>query len=467
MSLIRQPKQLFLLASVEMWKSFSHYGNRSLLMLYMIKSLNFSDSYAYGVYAIYGGLVELGGVLGGLVADRLFGLKRTILLGAALIALGHLSFSFENSLFLALGLIVLGSNLFSTNIFSLLGLYYEKNDPRREEGFTLFYMGLNFGGFLAAILCGIIAEKFGWHWGFGLAAFGMLIANVILFTSWKSLKGKGDLPKPVTLKKGALFTSLLIGSLLLISGIIAYENIALPILPWIGVISALGLGIYLIRSKILSLSKLFSLAIHLMALTFFFAIQEQMASSLIVFSERVVNNSIFGISIPISSIISINPLVIILLGTFISRLFKSTSSVVPHRLIYPFLISGVAYGILGLSCFLNPAQGQFPLLGVIGVMALVSLSELMIGPAVYSFCSGLSSEKNQGRIMGLIPIGFALASMIGGALSKSMAIESTSSTFSTYGQGFTTIALMSLAASLCLWGLKWIFKKTIPQESTS
>ena len=449
----RQPKQLFLLASVEMWKSFSHYGMRSLLMLYMLTQLKFSDSYAYGVYAIYGGLVELGGVLGGIVADRILGLKRTIMLGGCLIAVGHLCLSLEGSFFMALGFLIVGSNLFSTNIFSLVGLFYQEQDPRREEGYTLFYICLNLGALLATLLCGYAAERFGWHWGFGLAAIGMLIANLKLFGFSPLLDGKGEAPKSFEWTNALLLLAGIAGGLVIAAWAIENEEIALLLLPWISLAGALGVSFYLGRAKIVPKDKIIALGLRLMALILFFAVEEQMASSLMVFSERQVAKTLFGFSIPISSILSINPLIIITFGVFVSRFFhKYQPSLVPYRLIFPFAISGSAFAGLALGCFLEPPEAEFPLLAVMGAMALISLSELMIGPAVYSFCSEMAGPHHQGRVMGLVPIAFALASMLGGSLSKWMALEGTqmNSAYVTYGNGFSAIAALCLGCALLL-----------------
>src|SRR5262249_16053523 len=146
--------------------------------------LGYSDEKAFGLYALYTTLIELGGIGGGIVADRYLGLKRSIVLGGITIALGHLSMTVpysEFTFFLGLGLIVLRTSLFRSNVAAFLGHFYDENDPRREAGYTLYYTGINIGGFLATIGCGIVGEMYGWHAGFGLAAIGMLLGLIVLF----------------------------------------------------------------------------------------------------------------------------------------------------------------------------------------------------------------------------------------------------------------------------------------------
>lgn len=144
------PKGAFLISLTQMWESFSFFGIRALLVLYLISHLHYSSSDAFLLYTLYVALVEISSALGGYIADRFFGYKRAVLIGGSLIALGHLllTSSFNSPLFfLGLGSIVCGSSLFRVSLQSLLGLLYTYQDERREKGFTLLYVGMNVGGF--------------------------------------------------------------------------------------------------------------------------------------------------------------------------------------------------------------------------------------------------------------------------------------------------------------------------------
>jgi len=175
------PKALFLLFFTELWERFSYYGMRTLLVLYMTKALLYDDNGAYGIYGAYVSLVYATPVLGGLIADKLLGSRSAIMLGAILMAIGHFAMAFENKMifFVALGFLIIGNGFFKPNISTLVGKLYLDNDPRKDSGFTLFYMGINTGALLSTLTCGTIGELYGWHYGFTIAGVGMLIGLII------------------------------------------------------------------------------------------------------------------------------------------------------------------------------------------------------------------------------------------------------------------------------------------------
>ena len=171
------PSGLFLLFFVEMWERFSYYGMRALLVFYLTKGfLKLDDKSAYAIYGAYTALVYATPFLGGMLADRLLGSRRAIVLGGMLMAAGHLLMSFEDktALFLALGLLICGNGFFKPNISTMVGSMYPAGSPDRDGGFTIFYMGINLGATMSPLICGYVGETFGWHYGFGIATIGML-----------------------------------------------------------------------------------------------------------------------------------------------------------------------------------------------------------------------------------------------------------------------------------------------------
>ena len=175
--LFGHPAGLYTLFFAEMWERFSFYGMRALLLFYMIKGfLGYGDSEAYAVYGAYTALVYLTPFFGGMLADRLLGARRAVILGGLLMAAGHLMMTVENDLafFAALALLICGNGFFKPNISTMVGGLYPVGSPRRDAGFTLFYMGINLGAAMSPLLCGYIGETYGWHYGFGLATIGML-----------------------------------------------------------------------------------------------------------------------------------------------------------------------------------------------------------------------------------------------------------------------------------------------------
>lgn len=181
------PAGLFVLFFTEMWERFSYYGMRALLTVFLVSEIakggwGWSNDDAMYLYGWYTALVYATPLLGGMIADRFIGFKKAILIGALLMTLGHASMALEgfntNFFFIGLGLMILGNGMFKPNISSMVGQLYPNNSPKKDAGYTIFYMGINAGAFLGSLLCGYIGEKIGWHYGFGLAGvfmfFGML-----------------------------------------------------------------------------------------------------------------------------------------------------------------------------------------------------------------------------------------------------------------------------------------------------
>jgi proton-dependent oligopeptide transporter, POT family len=176
------PTSLFLLFFAEMWERFSYYGMRALLVLYIIKGfLGRSDTEAYAIYGAYTALVYATPFIGGMIADRLIGARRAVILGGLLMALGHLIMTIEHEtpFYYALSFLIVGNGFFKPNISTIVGSLYPPNSPQRDAGFTVFYIGINLGAAMAPLLCGYVGETYGWHYGFGLATIGMLVGLAV------------------------------------------------------------------------------------------------------------------------------------------------------------------------------------------------------------------------------------------------------------------------------------------------
>ncbi|HZO13630.1 MAG TPA: oligopeptide:H+ symporter, partial [Polyangiaceae bacterium] len=180
--LFGHPAGLFTLFFAEMWERFSYYGMRALLLFYMIKGfLGLNDTEAYGIYGAYTALVYMTPYFGGMLADRLLGRRKAVVLGGLLMAAGHLLMTFENKLafFGALALLIAGNGFFKPNISTIVGELYPKASDKKDTGFTIFYMGINLGAAMSPIVCGYVGETYGWHYGFGLATAGMLVGVAV------------------------------------------------------------------------------------------------------------------------------------------------------------------------------------------------------------------------------------------------------------------------------------------------
>jgi POT family proton-dependent oligopeptide transporter len=171
-TLFGHPTGLFTLFFAEMWERFSYYGMRALLVFYMLKGfLSYGDKEAYAVYGAYTALVFMTPFFGGLLADRLLGSRRAVVLGGILMAAGHLTMTIESNwaFFTALALLICGNGFFKPNISTIVGSLYPPGSRKRDGGFTIFYIGINLGAAMSPLLCGYIGETYGWHYGFGLA----------------------------------------------------------------------------------------------------------------------------------------------------------------------------------------------------------------------------------------------------------------------------------------------------------
>jgi len=181
-TLFGHPTGLFTLFFSEMWERFSYYGMRALLVFYMIKGfLGYGDAEAYAVYGAYTALVYATPFIGGMLADRLLGTRRAVILGGLLMASGHLLMTIQNetAFFTALALLICGNGFFKPNISTTVGALYPEGSVRRDGGFTIFYMGINLGAAMSPLICGYVGETYGWHYGFGLATVGMLVGLAV------------------------------------------------------------------------------------------------------------------------------------------------------------------------------------------------------------------------------------------------------------------------------------------------
>lgn len=158
----------------EMWERFSYYGMRALLVYYMVKHLMIPHSQASQIYGMYTGLVYLTPVFGGILADRVIGQRRAVILGGVLMTIGHFMMAWEALFFPALGFLILGNGAFKPNISTQVGSLYAPGDPRRDRAFSIFYVGINLGAFFSPLVCGTLGELYGWHYGFSAAGVGMV-----------------------------------------------------------------------------------------------------------------------------------------------------------------------------------------------------------------------------------------------------------------------------------------------------
>ncbi|MCC9138231.1 peptide MFS transporter [Pontibacter silvestris] len=210
-TLFGHPKGLMILFFTEMWERFSYYGMRGILVLFLVSTTNggygWNNEEALELYGTYTMFVYLMSIPGGILADKVLGQKKAVIIGGFTLVAGHLLMAYppEWAFYTALCLIVAGTGLLKPNISTMVGGLYREGDSRRDSGFTIFYMGINLGALLASLIVGYVGEVYGWHYGFSLAGFGMILGQVVFIWGRKYLKGIGDLVKSDK-KKDIIFT---------------------------------------------------------------------------------------------------------------------------------------------------------------------------------------------------------------------------------------------------------------------
>ncbi|WP_422092041.1 peptide MFS transporter [Tenacibaculum ovolyticum] len=407
------PKGLLYLFFAELWERFSFYGMRALLVLYMTKHLLYSDEMSFGVYAAYMSLVYVTPMIGGILADKILGFRKAILLGGVLMSLGHFLLTFEQPIFFygSLALIIVGNGFFKPNISSFVGNLYKQGDARRDAGFTIFYMGINIGGAVAPLACAWFAEAYGWHYGFVLAGIGMLLGLLVFQRGLKNntFEDKGLITNSILynetifgIKKG---TAIIIGAFLsvpIFALIVRFHQFE-HYLVWVVSLFLIGYIMYILKQVSKSEKQRLLVAVYFTVLyTLFSAIFEQAGSSLTLFADRNVN--LIGMNAAGTN--SINSGFIILLAipfsmlwTFLNKINRNPNSVIKFGLGLLFL--GLGFVIFGMSANQVDEFAKTPMLYLIIGYLVLTIGELFLSPIGLSKMTELSPMKYVAFIMGV------------------------------------------------------------------
>ena len=473
------PKGLMTLFFSEMWERFCYYGMRVLLTLYLVKSLMKGDADAALIYGAYTGLVYAAPILGGKMADKYLGYRNAVLLGAILMALGEFLIlgGTDHFLLIGMGALIVGNGYFKANISTIVGKLYKDNDPRRDSGFTIFYIGINIGALLATTVVAFVGETYGFKYGFGLAGFGMLLGLIIFWTgrhNYEAAPGLGFTEEGIKKVFGPLNKAHVVAIFSLLIIPIAYYLIQNN--SWLDYL-LLGLFIYISISLIMAgktadklekvsvwRDRMIALIIFMIINIAFWACFEQAGTSLTLFADRNVDRSILGWEMPASMTQFFNPFFIIVFGSIFSVMWvklaeKGRNPSIPMK--FALGIFQLALGFLvttiGLQ-FVNESF-QVPLLTLFFLYLLHTTGELFLSPIGLSMVTKLSPKNIAGTAMGAWFLSFAIANYLGGkiasltgghdgevALTASEGLEKYTSVFSTIG--FVLIGIAILIALL-------------------
>jgi POT family proton-dependent oligopeptide transporter len=398
------PKGLGPLFFTEMWERFSYYGMRAILVLYMVAppaqgGLGFDVKRAASIYGTYTMAVYLTALPGGLAADYLLGARLAVFLGGLVIAAGHFSMIFHsmNTFYLGMVLIALGTGLLKPNISAMVGGLYRENDPRRDSGFSIFYMGINIGAVLAPLVCGYLAQSDSfkqtlvsngfdpaksWHWGFGAAGVGMILGLIIflLFGKWLANVGNRIRKKVVdTVSQAA-------------------ANQPLTASDW---------------------KRIAAIFIFFVFTMLFWAAYEQKGASLNLFAKELVRTEIFGRGFPSSYLQSCTPLFVIMLAPIFSYLWvslKDRQPSSPVKFTLGLLFIGVAY-LLMIPASMLTAYGKISPLWLVGLYFLEVCGEMCLSPVGLSTVTKLAPAKLVGIMMGVWFLAASFGSKLAGYLS--------------------------------------------------
>jgi POT family proton-dependent oligopeptide transporter len=386
--LFGHPRGLSFLFATEMWERFSYYGMRALLVLYMVKYLLHpgtaetviglaglktalesvfgpleAQPFASQIYGFYTGLVYLTPIFGGLLADRVIGQRRTVVIGAVLMAIGHFMMAVESLFLFALTALILGNGCFKPNISTQVGGLYKPGDPRRDRAYSVFYVGINLGAFLAPLVCGTLGEEVGWHYGFGAAGVGMLIG---LGTY---LYGTRQLPPDERYKAAAS------------------QRQRLSRDDW---------------------NAILSLVVICLLVTFFWATYEQQGNTIALWADERTDRmvSLLGLEIPTTWFQAFNPFMIFAFTPFVVALWarqaaRGREPSTPTKM--AFGCFGVALGnvVMIAAAVLAGPDGKASWLWLFAYFALVTLGELYLSPVGLSLVSKTAPRSLLSMMMGI------------------------------------------------------------------
>lgn len=423
----KNPQSLTTLFFTEMWERFSYYGMRALLVLYLVGSQNYSESEALHIYAVYTGLVYLTPIIGGYLADRFLGSQRAIFIGGLTMMIGHFLMAFPEHLYLAIGMLIIGNGYFKPNISTLLGRLYKTNDVRRDSGFSIFYVGINLGAFLAPLIVGYVGETINWHYGFAIAGFGML-AGLIQFYIGQNKIIKEDITlqsKTLNPKDWILISFISVINIPLILVILYMNQLFNNYFFEILAITLMLVAYYLFTKRKQDISskddlrKIIYIGILSVFVIFFWVGFEQAGGSLTLFANNSVDRDFFGFIIPASFFQSINPLIIILIGPMVANFWLRVDQ--SKRSINTSQKMGLGLLLLASGFFLimlvnNSNETSISLWWLVGVYFLHTLGELCLSPIGLSMVSKVSPKKIASLLMGFWFLSSAVANFMAGKL---------------------------------------------------
>ncbi|UNO41666.1 oligopeptide:H+ symporter [Streptomyces sp. MST-110588] len=426
------PRGLATLFMTEMWERFSFYGMRALLVLYLIAGgpdakdgsqgggLGITESSALAIYGVYMAMVYLLAMPGGWFGDRVWGPRKTVIIGSSVVIAGHVVLALPGpSFYIGLAMVALGSGLLKSNISTMVGhLYNGPKDPRRDGGFTVFYMSINIGSFAAPLVIGGIGQSVNWHLGFGIAAVGMALGLIQFLIGTKHLNVKSSqVPTPLSaqerkswLLKGLMWLAIVAVFYGVVGGAGLFSiNWALIPLALIGIITPFVVMFRIKRDKELTAaeqSKVSSYVWIFVAAALFWMIFDQAGSTLSIFAEKNTADTIFGLGFPSSYFQAVNPLWVLALAPVfasawlaLSRRSKEPNTTVKFTM--GMVLIGFSYFFFVIPMLMSEDGTKVSPMWLITVYGLQTMGELCVSPVGLSVTTKLAPAKYASQMMGV------------------------------------------------------------------
>ena len=459
-----QPRALATLFGVETWERFSFYGMQGILLIYLYYSvadggLGLDEADAAGIVGAYGGGVYLATVLGAWVADRLLSSERTLFVSAAIVMCGHIALALIPAVAgvaIGLVLIALGSGGLKATATSIVGTLYSPDDTRRDAGFSLYYLGINLGAFFGPLLTGLLQTTLGFHFGFGLAAVGMAAGLIQYSIGRRRLPDVArEIPNPLPRRRYPLIAGIAAGVVVVIAiafltGLVTTGNLALVV---IGVTALAAIAYFIViladrgisgdeRSRVVAFIPLF------LASAAFWSIYQQQFTVLTIYSDQRLDRSLFGWEFPVSWVQSINPVFIIVLSGVFAALWTRLGRRQPSTPVkFGLGTIGVGLGFLLFLPFVATGENGTPLIAIVLILLVFTVSELLLSPIGLSVSTKLAPAKFRTQMVALFFLSIAIGSAASGQLAGLYNPEDEAPYFGTLGAIAVAIGALLLLGS--------------------
>ncbi|CNH56573.1 dipeptide/tripeptide permease DtpA [Yersinia pekkanenii] len=432
MNAFKQPKAFYLIFSIELWERFGYYGLQGIMAVYLVKMLGMSEADSITLFSSFSALVYGFVAIGGWLGDKVLGAKRVIVLGALILAVGYAMIAYSGHdifwVYLGMATIAVGNGLFKANPSSLLSTCYNKDDPRLDGAFTMYYMSINIGSFFSMLATPWLAAKYGWSVAFSLSVVGMLITLVNFWFCRKWVKNQGSKPDfvPLQIKKLLLVLVGVVALITLSSWLLHNQIVA----RW--ALALVSLGIFFIFAK--ETFSLHGIARRRMIVAFllmleavvFFVLYSQMPTSLNFFAIHNVEHSIFGITFEPEQYQALNPFWIMVTSPILAAVYNKMGDrlPMPHKFAFGMVLCSAAFLVLPWGASFANEQGIVSVNWLILSYALQSIGELMISGLGLAMVAQLVPQRLMGFIMGSWFLTTAAAALIAGKVAALTAVPS-------------------------------------------